>query len=254
MSTEVVLHDDGVHRNVLLDVFDRGLAVESNQHLIIHGNEGLILDPGGHKIYNRVITATLGHLGGGTLRYIFLSHQDPDVVAATNGWLMTTDAEAYCSALWQRFIPHFGVDRLVEQRLKAIPDEGMTLHLGGAPLTIVPAHFLHSPGNFQIYDPTSRILYSGDLGASVGAPSRVVEDFDAHAQLMLGFHRRYMSGTRALKLWLDLVRQLDIQTIAPQHGAMFVGREMVERFLAWCDQLEVGVDLLTPYRLPPGAP
>ena len=82
----------------------------------------------------------------------------------------------------------------------------------------------------------------------------MVEDFDAHAQLMLGFHRRYMSGTRALKLWLDLVRQLDIQTIAPQHGAMFVGREMVERFLAWCDQLEVGVDLLTPYRLPPSAP
>ncbi len=250
MSTEHVLFDDGVHRNVMLETFDRGLAVESNQHLVVHGNAGLILDPGGHKIYNRVMSATMAHLRGGALRYLFLSHQDPDVVAATNGWLMTTDAEAYCSVLWQRFIPHFGVDRLVEQRLKGIPDEGMVLELEGARLLAIPAHFLHSPGNFQLYDPTSKILYSGDLGASVGAAGRVVTDFDQHAQHMLGFHRRYMSGTRALKLWLDLVRQLDIETIAPQHGAIFAGREMVARFLAWCDGLEVGVDLLQPYRLP----
>jgi flavorubredoxin len=188
------LFDNGAHRNILLEDLDGGLAVQSNQHLIIHGKSGLILDPGGHKVYNRVLSATMSLLRGGQLKYLFLSHQDPDIVAASNGWLMTTDADAYCSALWTRFIPHFGLDRLVENRLKGVSDEGMVLDLDGAQLIILPAHFLHSPGNLHLYDTTSKILYTGDLGAALGQEGREVLDFDAHLRFMEGFHRRYMAS------------------------------------------------------------
>ena len=67
---------------------------------------------------------------------------------------------------------------------------------------------------------------------------------------MDGFHRRYMAGNKALRAWVAMVRQLDIETIAPQHGAVFRGKPMVARFLDWCDGLEVGLDLLQPYQLP----
>ena len=41
-----VLYDDGEHKNVLLEDFDSdGLAVQANQHVIVHGGEGIILDP-----------------------------------------------------------------------------------------------------------------------------------------------------------------------------------------------------------------
>jgi flavorubredoxin len=244
------LFDNGTHKNLLLEDLDAGLAVQSNQHLVIHNGEGIILDPGGHKIYNRVLTATLAELRGGTLRYLFLSHQDPDIVAAANGWLMTTDADAYCSALWTRFIPHFGLDRLVENRLKPVGDEGMVLELKGARFLVLPAHFLHSPGNLQLYDCTSKILYSGDLGAALGMSYREVGNFDTHLQYMEGFHRRYISGNRAMRVWAKMVRQLDIEIIAPQHGAIFKGKAMVERFISWCENLECGMDLLQPYRIP----
>jgi flavorubredoxin len=246
----LTLFDNGAHKNMLLEDLDAGMAVQANQHIVIHNREGMILDPGGHKVYNRVLTATMAELRGGTLRYLFLSHQDPDVVAASNGWLMTTDAEAYCSALWTRFIPHFGLDRLVEKRLKPVADEGMVLDLNGVPMLILPAHFLHSPGNLQLYDPVSKILYSGDLGASLGIPYREVPDFDAHLKHMEGFHRRYISGNRAMRVWAEMVRQLDIEIIAPQHGALFKGKEMVGRFVDWCEQLLCGVDLLKSYRIP----
>jgi flavorubredoxin len=244
------LFDDGTHKNILLEDLDTGLAVQANQHLIIHNNEGLILDPGGHKVYNRVLSATLSELRGGKLRYLFLSHQDPDVVAASNGWLMTTDAEAYCSALWIRFIPHFGLDRLVESRLKPIPDEDMTIDLNGAKLLVLPAHFLHSPGNFQIFDTASKILYSGDLGASVGISYREVTHFEDHLQHMEPFHKRYMAGNHALRNWVKMIRQLNIEIIAPQHGALFRGKPMVEKFIAWCEQLKCGIDLIPEYRIP----
>lgn len=231
------------HRNVLLPDFSEGAAVQANQHLIIDSGEGLVLDPGGHKVYAKVLNETFAHLGGGKLKHLFLSHQDPDIVAAVNGWLMTTDATAWCSELWTRFIPHFGVDKLVIDRLKGLPDRGGELKLGTTTLRVLPAHFLHSPGNFQLYDPVAKVLYSGDLGASLGQSYVEVPDFDQHLPFMEGFHRRYMSGNAAMKAWAKLARTLDLECIAPQHGAIFKGRPMVERFIEWCDKLACGVDL-----------
>ena len=243
MASEI-LFDDGLHRNILLEDFGHGEAVQANQHLIIHGGQGMILDPGGHKVYARALAETTAHLAGGKLQYIFLSHQDPDIVAAVNGWLMTTDAIGYTPSLWLRFIPHFGLDRLVSHRLRGIPDEGLVLDLNGAKLPLLPAHFLHSPGNFQVYDPISKILYSGDLGASLGTEEKFVTDFDAHVKFMEGFHTRYLAGNRALKTWARMVRTLDIETIAPQHGAILRGRALCQRFIDWCDALPCGMDLL----------
>ena len=251
MLETIELFNNGDHRNLLLEDFGGGLAVQANQHLILHGDSAMILDPGGHKVYNKVFSETQAQLKGATLKYLFLSHQDPDIVAAANGWLMTTDMEAYASKLWIRFIPHFGLDHLVADRLKGIEDEGMVLNMAGSELLILPAHFLHSAGNFQLYDTVSKILYSGDLGASVGVEYREVPDFDAHIQAMEGFHQRYMSGQRVMRAWARMVRELDIETIAPQHGAAFRGREMVSRFIDWAEQLECGIDLIEPaFRVP----
>lgn len=249
----LTLFDDGTHSNVLLEDFGHGEMVQANQHLVIHDGHGMILDPGGHKVYSRALSETSGLLGAaGKLRYIFLSHQDPDVVAAINGWMMTTDADAYASALWIRFIPHFGLDRLVAHRLHPIPDEGQHVDLNGCPLAFLPAHFLHSPGNFQVWDPVSRILYSGDLGASLGMDYMAVPDFEAHLPYMAGFHRRYMASGRSLRAWAKMVRPLGVEMIAPQHGALFKGPEMVGKFIDWCETLECGVDVMDDaYRYPP---
>ena len=42
-----------------------------------------------------------------------------------------------------------------------------------------------------------------------------------------------------------MVRQLDVEWIVPQHGASFKGKEMVNRFLDWLEDLECGIDLLS---------
>lgn len=237
------LYDDGLHSNVWLHDFGRGLAVQANQFLIVHDGHGMVLDPGGPKVYPDVFAETMLRLGGGRLDHVFLSHQDPDIGTSLNAWLMDTKADAYVSRLWVRFLPHFGIDRLLESRLHPIPDEGMELALGGMDLHIVPAHFLHSPGNFHVYDPISKVLFSGDVGASMGTLHGVVEDFDAHVEAMAGFHRRYIATGAALRAWAQAVRRLDIEVIAPQHGAIFVGRETVNRFLDWCEDLPCGIDV-----------
>ncbi|MDX8393465.1 MAG: MBL fold metallo-hydrolase [Mariprofundales bacterium] len=245
-----ILFDQDDHKNIFFDDYTEGEMVSANQHLIMHEGKGVLLDPGGHKVYPKVFSALSHYLPPYSLDTIFLSHQDPDIVASLNGWLMVTDANALLPAIWKRFVAHFGVDGSVMDRLHGIPDAGMKLNLNGCELLVIPAHFLHSAGNFHLYDPISKILYTGDLGASI-VDYRFVEKFHDHIGNMAGFHRRYMSGNIACRLWADMVRPLDIKIIAPQHGAIFVGKNLVHQFIDWVSSLQAGPEVMQDlYRLP----
>ena len=249
----IKLFESDGHRVFLFEELTPASAVQANQFLIVHNDEAVLLDPGGHKVQSKLFADMSVLIPPQQVRYIFLSHQDPDIVASVNYWLMTTEAQALISKLWTRFLPHFGLDSKLENRLIPIDDGGMKLKLGGdCELLIIPAHFMHSPGNFQVYDPCSKILFSGDLGASLGQDYVFVEDFDAHLKYMEGFHRRYMASGKVMKFWANMVRGLDIDIVAPQHGAMFRGKELVNRFIEWVENLECGVDLLSEkdYTLP----
>lgn len=240
----ITLYESGQHKNILFHDLSEGLSVQANQHVIIDGGRGMLLDPGGHKVYPKLLGEISGAVPISSIDSIILSHQDPDIVAATNGWLMVTEAKAYVPSLWTRFIPHFGVDSYVESRLVPVPDGGAIVPLNGKPIMLIPAHFIHASGNLHVYDAESKIYYSGDLGASLGQSYTHVEDFDAHIQYMEGFHRRYMPSSKALRMWAKTVRKLDIETIAPQHGAVFVGRELSRRFIEWVETIECGVELM----------
>ncbi len=247
----ITLFETETHKNLMFNDLSIGNMIQANQHLIVHGQEGIILDPGGHKIHTKLFAALSSILPINGLKHIFLSHQDPDIVAAANAWLMMTDAHAYLPSVWMRFVAHFGIDDLAAKRVTTIPDEGMVIPFGDEPLKVIPAHFLHSSGNFQIYDPESKILYSGDMGASPAAPYPVVEDFDAHIGYMEGFHKRYMPNTKAVKMWVNMARTLDIEILAPQHGAVFNKKELVNRFIDWTDTLTVGADAMgDSYKVP----
>lgn len=111
----------------------------------------------------------------------------------------------------------------------------MGIQLGNAIIKALPAHFLHSEGNFHFYDVAGKILFSGDLGTSLVSAELALEpvtDFNAHLPAMLGFHKRYMTSNKACRLWENMVRRLDIESIVPQHGRPFVGKAMVSQFIS----------------------
>ena len=107
------LYNESDHRFVLLEGYGKGEMVPTNQVLIQNDKEAILLDPGGHKVHYDVMNEISALISINDLKYLFFSHQDPDIVAAANAWLMLTDADAYISKLWVRFIPHFGIDELM---------------------------------------------------------------------------------------------------------------------------------------------
>lgn len=230
-------------------------AVQANQFLVVTDGHGALIDPGGNMTYNGLLMAMHRYFPARRLDYILASHADPDIVASLNKWMVQTECKVVISRLWARFLPHFCGTGNTAGRIVAIPDEGMNIRLGDSVLKALPAHFLHSEGNFHFYDPVSKILFSGDVGASLVANAeagRPVEDFDRHLQDMEPFHRRIMNSNKVARYWANMVRELDVEWIVPQHGRPFRGKAMVNRFLDWLEQLECGVDLMTQgnYRVP----
>jgi flavorubredoxin len=245
------LYKKNGHSFFLLEGLGQGEMVATNQVVIRNENEAILLDPGGHKVHYEVINEVSPLMPISDLKYLFFSHQDPDIVAAVNAWLMLTEADALISKLWVRFIAHFGVDELLISRLRGIPDEGMHLKLGNTELIILPAHFLHSAGNFQVYDPVSKTLFSGDLGASIGTDYMEVTDFDSHIAYMESFHLRYMPSSLANQCWAEMVKGLEIERIVPQHGAIFPNPETSKRLIDWVADLPGAVEILrNNYKIP----
>jgi len=83
---------------------------------------------------------------------------------------------------------------------------------------------------------------SGDIGAALLAPGApiFVEDFRAHIPKIEFFHRRWMPSNSAKNDWIKRVRDLEIDMLAPQHGAIYTGAN-IAHFLDWFEELEVGI-------------
>jgi flavorubredoxin len=243
----VVLFQSPEHRFVLLNESEAGEeeGIRSNQYLIWHQGRGALLDPGGFGVMPGALTELLRYLEPHELRAIILSHQDPDIVGGLSTWLELSGAPVYVSRIWLRFLPHYGIREI--NRFVPVPDEGAGFELApGCELRLLPAHFLHSEGQINVYDPVSRILFTGDIGAAMlpdDSEYEFVDDFAAHLPYIESFHRRYMGSNRAVRCWLDTIADLPIDLLAPQHGPVYRG-SAVGDFLAWFRELECGIDLM----------
>lgn len=217
-----------------------GHIIDTNEYVVASGNVALMTDPGGQEIFPEVFAGLASEMDPHRITTLFASHQDPDVISSLALWLsFNPKLRLYASWLWATFIPHFGGDA---KTIVPIPDEGMPIQLGNLTLQFVPAHYLHSSGNFHVHDPTARILFSGDVGAATlptDGQDLFVTDFDRHVRYAEGFHRRWMGSNEAKRDWCQRASRMRIDMLCPQHGAIYKGRD-VERFINWFAELPVG--------------
>lgn len=215
--------------------------IDTNEYLVSKGDHALLTDPGGTEIFPAVFAAVSEAFDPRNIRAIFASHQDPDVISSLGLWLeFNSDLRCYLSWLWDSFVPHFGGRR---ETFVSLADEGGPIVLNGLPLAAVPAHYLHSSGNFHLYDARAKILFSGDVGAAL-LPSEqsglYVTNFQTHILHAEAFHRRWMGSNEAKNRWCTRVAAMDIDMLCPQHGAIYQGED-VHRFIDWFSNLDVGL-------------
>lgn len=216
------------------------VIIDTNQYMIVTKNNALLMDPGGIELFSAMLAAVIKQVPAEKITHIFASHQDPDIISSLGLWDQALpSATLHSPWIWEGFIRHFGMDNIT---YNPIADEGCELKLDHIAIEFIPAHYLHSSGNFNVYDGEAKILMSGDIGAALeeaDAPI-FVEDFDEHISKMKMFHQRWMPSNRAKNNWVNRVRKLDVDMMCPQHGRIFKGDD-VKRFLDWFENLDVGL-------------
>lgn len=242
MKKSEFIFSDGSHKWAVVarDPARPDYLIDTNEYLVVNSGKALLTDPGGVEIFAAVFSALSQEFDPNCIEALFASHQDPDIISSLALWLeFKPELRCYLSRLWHTFVPHFGGK---DDTFIPLPDEGATLYLGNLRLEAVPAHFLHSAGNFHLYDPKASILFSGDVGAAM-LPAHddtlFVKDFDRHVIHAAGFHRRWMGSMEAKLDWCERASRMKIDMLCPQHGAIYQGED-VQRFISWFAELEIG--------------
>lgn len=243
MKTARAIFEEGDHKwlAIVRDPSRPDFLIDTNEYLVVHGDDSILVDPGGSEVFPSVFSAISTAFDPRKIDKLFASHQDPDVVSSLSMWLeFNPNIRCYISWLWTSFVPHFGGNG---DTFVPIPDSGMEILVGSQRLQAIPAHYLHSSGNFHLYDPKAKILFSGDVGAALLPPGEdglFVEDFDRHIRYAEAFHRRWMGSEKAKREWCARVASLEIDMLCPQHGSIYRGDD-VKRFIDWFSRLDVGV-------------
>ncbi|OUS00332.1 flavoprotein [Gammaproteobacteria bacterium 42_54_T18] len=241
MKTQM-LFENGSHAWIMFGRDDEKTEkiIDTNQYMVVTSKNALLMDPGGIELFSAMLSAVIKQVPADKITHLFASHQDPDIISSLGLWDQALpNATLHSPWIWEGFIRHFGMENIT---YAPIPDEGRLLKIDNVNLEFIPAHYLHSSGNFNVYDGEAKILMSGDIGAALEAVDApiYVEDFDEHIDKMKMFHQRWMPSNRAKNDWVKRVRKLDIDMMCPQHGRIFKG-DNVKRFLDWFEALDVGV-------------
>ncbi len=92
----IELYNDGKHICLMFNDLvtdDAEEAVQANQFLIVSNGEGTLIDPSGNITYNPLTLAMTKYLQKKDLKYLFASHQDPDIIGALDKWLFSTQCK-----------------------------------------------------------------------------------------------------------------------------------------------------------------
>ncbi len=220
-------------------------GIDSRTHRQTQFN--LLIDPGSSSDFSTVSTKVASLIGGmDRLSAIFLNHQDPDVASSAN--LITAryapKAGILCSEDTWRLVVHQNLPRSRFVALEKFPN-GVSIPTGHRVIP-VPSPFCHFRGAVMLYDPETRVLFSGDLFGGltdVNAHGLLAEESDWSG--IRAFHQLYMPVNQALARAVAAIRKLTpaVEIIAPQHGRIIQGR-LIEMFLDRMERLQVGLDIL----------
>ena len=245
-SEDAVLFEGKNHKVVYLGSRENSESesVGVLSYLIVSGNEGLLIDPGGYHLFPKLVYNVSKYIPLNRIKYIYFCHQDPDVCGSLPMWRdVCPQAKIAIGELWVRFLPHFGVENL-EEVAYPLPTDGGTLNVGKTPIDVIPAHYMHSPNHFSLYDPVSKFLFTGDIGIALGNFNYlVVKDWIEHIDYIYTPHKILMVSNKVTRAWAERVKKLEIKAILPQHGAIIPEKD-VKHFIKFMENLRCGTDLL----------
>jgi len=218
---------------------------QCHPYFIKNGNESILIDPGSMLEFDAVIKKINSISSMSNIKYIILHHQDPDLAASV------PEMEKLINRNDLRIITHSRMVPLVKHYMiksdyYEIDKHKYKLDSNNIHLKFITTPYCHSPGAFVSYEPSTKILFSGDIFGGIEESWEFYAG-DDYFEKAKQFHAEYMPSRDIFNYALSKIETLDINLIAPQHGSI-IEREKILPIIKQMKALECGLYIENGYR------
>ncbi len=221
---------------------DEKTPFKCNPYVLDDGEEAVLFEPGPTLYYSGVREKVLQTVAAKKIRYILLSHQDPDLCASVPLWeesLRSNQCQIVTHSRTANLLGYYGI----KSKMYLVDQNDWVLPLrGGRVLKFLFTPWCHSPGTFMTYDEKTKTLFSGDVFGALFFDWNLFAR-ENYISAMRLFHEDYMASTPHLRAAMKKIELLAIDRIAPQHGSV-IG-DQVSDHIQFLKSLE---DVLSPTR------
>jgi flavorubredoxin len=217
-----------------------------NPYLIMEGDEAVLIDGGSRPDFAVVMMKILQTgIAPEQIKTLIYQHFDPDLCGSMSNMVdicNNPDIKILSEKDNNTFISYY-IEREKRHLLKSIDDFDFTYAIAGRQLLFFKTPYCHCPGSFVTYDTKTKTLFSSDLFGSMSSrwdlfvqlsdACYTCRDYDhcinkrTYCPLpdILKFHTVIMPSENALRYAMDVIGNLDIEMIAPQHGSIFKNKK-----------------------------
>lgn len=188
-----------------------------NAYLIIDQEEAILIDPGSVLNFYRVLTNIKQLISLSQIKYIILSHEDPDLASSLPLFEKHgVRAKLVCDWKASQILVFYGV----KSPHYIINENQYLLTLtSGRKIQFISAPFLHAAGAILTYDLKSKFLFTGDLFGGYSVNWELYANSD-YLEAMKVYHENYMPSHEFIRPVMNLLLKKEIEMILPQHGSI----------------------------------
>ena len=229
-------------------VFRRPATEENGARFVSHyvicaGDEAVLIDPGGPADFGPLLAAVSDKIDIQKITTVIVSRGAAQIAGSLGMWaeVLGHETPIYADDMLLPDLLHIDPDL----NIQGVGENGAEVSLAdGAGLHILPAPYLPTASAVSVYDPTTRILYTGDIGTVEGPWADDATPFSAQFSLvshaMNAFHQSWFASGSARDDWLARIEGLSVDIIAPRAGPCFQGKDVLH-FIRWLATMDVGV-------------
>jgi flavorubredoxin len=244
---------------------DKESGLRCNPYLIIEGDEAVLLDGGSRPDFPVVMMKILETgLDPHKISALIYDHYDPDLCGSIpnlEDMIENPELKLVTSGFSQMFIRHYGT----RSQFFNIADMGYKFTFKtGRQLEFVTIPYCHNRGSYVVFDPQSKILFSGDMFGTYekvwtlfyGFPDECssagscveCQNDKSFCRLpgYLDFHRKLMPSSKAVHFALKKLKGIPFEMVAPQHGSI-LDRSSVDVLIKELESCnDIGIDQVQP--------
>lgn len=250
---------DGIY---WIGFFDEQAGLHCNPYLIIDNDEAVVIDGGSRPDFATVMMKILQTgITPNQIIALLYQHYDPDLCGSIPNFediINRNDLKIISDSANLMFIRHYSV---ATRLLPTSKINNQFKFSSGRTLQFFKTPYAHSGGSIVTFDEKSGILFTSDLFGGLGIEWELFLKFGPECRDcisskqclqkrancpindILNFHKTVMPSRKALRYSLEQILDIPFTTIAPQHGSIITGKEIMHcvfQELATLD--EVGID------------